>query len=250
MEEYGICLQTLIPIRNNPSESSEMVTQLLFGESYKVLQANDKWIEIEIQLDHYKGWLDAKLHESIDKDKRFQDPQIISSALNAITKNGKKQLLLAGSEIPKNDKTLILHNYTFEFPCINPLKRLPINLTSLAKEYINAPYLWGGKSILGIDCSGLIQVIFKVFGIDLPRDASQQVNIGNTVGFINEAQAGDLAFFDNVDGNITHVGLLLSNTEIIHASGCVRIDKIDHQGIFLSKNNSYSHKLRIIKRIL
>jgi len=116
--------------------------------------------------------------------------------------------------------------------------------------YLNAPYLWGGRSPFGIDCSGFTQVIYKLNGFKLPRDASQQATIGETLSFIEESESGDLAFFDNEEGNIIHVGIMLENNNIIHASGKVRIDKIDHQGIFNSETNTYSHRLRLIKKIL
>jgi cell wall-associated NlpC family hydrolase len=124
------------------------------------------------------------------------------------------------------------------------------NISKIAVNYINSPYLWGGRSPYGVDCSGLVQVVFKSIGYKLPRDASQQVKEGTTVDFVNLTQAGDLAFFDNEDGNITHVGIVLPNGEIIHSSGFVRIDKLDQQGIFCVKTQTYSHKLRIIKRVL
>ncbi|MNL48577.1 Gamma-D-glutamyl-L-lysine endopeptidase [compost metagenome] len=123
-------------------------------------------------------------------------------------------------------------------------------MESLFKMFLNAPYLWGGRSILGIDCSGFTQVCYKILGIKLKRDAYQQADQGELVSFINEGKLGDLAFFDNAEGRITHVGILINSHQIIHASGRVRIDSIDHQGIFNEETQQYSHKLRIIKRIL
>ena len=102
---------------------------------------------------------------------------------------------------------------------------------------------------MGMDCSGFSQVVHRIVGNDLPRDASQQVELGDTISFVEEAQAGDLAFFDNEEGNITHVGICLGGGDIIHASGSVRIDKLDHIGIFNADKGTYSHKLRVIKRI-
>jgi cell wall-associated NlpC family hydrolase len=124
------------------------------------------------------------------------------------------------------------------------------NLINLAESYVNSPYLWGGRSPYGIDCSGLTQVIFKMIGISLPRDASQQVGMGNTVDFINLTRVGDLAFFDDEEGNIIHVGIVLPDNKIIHSSGYVKIDLLDQQGIYNAKHKRYSHKLRVIKRIL
>ena len=122
------------------------------------------------------------------------------------------------------------------------------NILSLAKQYIDVPYIWGGKSKNGIDCSGFSQQVFKQFGIKLPRDAYQQAEVGEVVGFLLEAKTGDLAFFDNEEGKITHVGIMLGTDEIIHASGKVRIDKIDNQGIINAETGARTHKLRIVKR--
>jgi gamma-D-glutamyl-L-lysine dipeptidyl-peptidase len=122
------------------------------------------------------------------------------------------------------------------------------NIRQVALQYLDVPYLWGGKSFFGIDCSGFCQQVFRHFGINLPRDAYQQAEKGEVVGFLQEVVCGDLAFFDNEEGRITHVGLMLNTHEIIHASGKVRIDKIDHQGIINSETGVRTHQLRIIKR--
>jgi gamma-D-glutamyl-L-lysine dipeptidyl-peptidase len=122
------------------------------------------------------------------------------------------------------------------------------NINDVASQYLDVSYLWGGKSLSGIDCSGFCQQVFKQFGIKLPRDAYQQAELGEVVGFLQEVECGDLAFFDNEEGRITHVGMMLNIHEIIHSSGKVRIDKIDHQGIINSETGARTHKLRIIKR--
>ena len=123
-------------------------------------------------------------------------------------------------------------------------------MTSTAYLFLNAPYLWGGKTPLGIDCSGFTQLVYKINGVKLKRDASDQALQGQTLSFIEESEPGDLAFFDDSEGNITHVGLLLENHRIIHASGMVRIDKIDQSGIFNIETQSHSHKLRFIKKMI
>jgi len=128
--------------------------------------------------------------------------------------------------------------------------KLPQFVSEIASLYLNAPYLWGGRSPLGIDCSGFTQVVFKAAGVRLPRDAYQQAEVGQTLGFVEEASEGDLAFFDNAEGKIIHVGIVLKDRFIIHASGKVRIDKLDHQGIFNRETGKYSHTLRVIKRIV
>ena len=116
--------------------------------------------------------------------------------------------------------------------------------------YLNSPYLWGGRSPFGIDCSGFTQMVFKLNGIKLPRDAYEQAEIGKTLNFIEETQKGDLAFFDNEEGKIIHTGIIIDKNKIIHSSGKVRIDNLDHYGIFNAETGKYSHNLRLIKKVV
>ncbi len=231
---YGICTYTLIPMRSQPEESAEMLSQLLYGESYLILEKNAKWLHIRTTFDQYEAWIDAKLHTpatSEELQSRKANHHIASNTFTYL--NGMP--LVAGSELPGQGE---------------PIPQTSTQLLSFGQDFLNAPYLWGGRTILGIDCSGLTQLLFKLIGQAIPRDASQQVKIGETIEFLSAAQEGDLAFFDNPEGQITHVGLLLNNQTILHASGRVRTDKIDHQGIFNADTQTYSHQLRVIKRIL
>lgn len=163
--------------------------------------------------------------------------------------------IVAGSTLPFLTKnTIQVENYTYEFsgeyvlPDENKVTRAKIVSTGF--NYLNSPYLWGGRSFFGIDCSGFTQITFKLNGFKLPRDASQQANLGTPLSFVEEAQAGDLAFFDNEEGKIIHVGIILDDHKIIHASGKVRVDKLDHYGIFNVDTKKYSHHLRVIKKVL
>ena len=147
-------------------------------------------------------------------------------------------VLSFGSKIFENHNNTIMLKNIYD----------PKIMVECAIKLLNTPYRWGGKSIMGIDCSALVQLCAKVAGFKLPRDASQQVNHGNTINIISEAKAGDIAFFKNENNRITHVGILLSNEKIIHASGKVRIDSFDSKGIYNKDLKEYTHKLYIIKR--
>lgn len=255
---FGICMYTLIPVRRTASESSEMVTQLLFGEMYRMLEQEGKWQKIISCFDDYEGWIDVKLIQNIsENDKEI----LLSAKFNCLaeeflfmnTDNGSKQPIVAGSSLYgiNNDGFFVILGRSFNLGIpVNTYEAKRKNIAPLAKRFLNAPYLWGGRTILGIDCSGLTQVVYKIIGINLPRDASQQIERGKNVSFINEAEEGDLAFFDNEDGRIIHVGIMLDSHTIIHASGNVRIDAIDHQGIYNKELNKYTHRLRMIKRVL
>lgn len=259
--EFGIANISIIPVRFEPSEKSEMVTQVLFGEHFEIIRFDEKWAKIRIAYDGYEGWVDKKMIEPITKRQYHKIGEHNSFVVSEITRKiyaGKDILpmtILAGSTVP-------FYNGKFSFkissksckfkgrPVFNPHSDIRKELMGNAFSYINTPYLWGGKSPFGIDCSGFSQVVYKINRIMLPRDASQQVMLGVAVNFVNEAKPGDLAFFDNDEGIVIHVGILTGDGQIIHSSGKVRIDKIDHNGIFNIDTKRYSHKLRVVKDII
>lgn len=252
---YGIILLPLVPLRKTPAESSELVSQLIYGETINILEEQNNWLRISNIADNYEGWIDRKMlklltNEEFDSIATAKTYLVTTpSLLCTIEKNGQKILLPGGSIIRK--KLLLSGVDELNIPEFqtNESNSNAISIVDIARQYLNAPYLWGGKSIFGIDCSGLVQLVHSIAGVYLPRDASQQVEIGKTIDFLNEAMEGDLAFFENKEGKIIHVGILIDNTNIIHASGWVKIEKIDIHGIISSSTNEYSHKLRVIKRL-
>lgn len=255
--QKGIANQSLVALRREPSESSEMVSQLLFGEKFTIFENYKSWLRVICDFDSYEGWLDSKLVETIldEKQNEHIDTKVCNTLFSAKKTNSQYPIRICpGSSIYdlKNDIFSVGSNtYTsVSTPLTQTNDNINEEIIRLAKLYVNSPYLWGGRSPFGIDCSGLVQVVYKILGIDLPRDAGQQVKIGETVDFINLVQSGDLAFFDNDEEIITHVGILVDHGKVIHSSGFVKIDNIDHQGIFNAESQKYSHKLRVIKRVL
>jgi len=260
--KYGVCHLSVVPCRLEPFDSSEMVTQLLFGETVKIYEerkSND-WVKIKTAYDNYECWVDRKQYVEITKEeftKINSSPTFVCANVADIVKNNFDESfspIVLGSSLPNYSETnlhLADTNYTFEGDTFDTTVLLPkVNLAENSYLYMNTPYLWGGRSPFGIDCSGFTQVIYKLNGFKLPRDASQQAEIGETLSFVEESESGDLAFFDNEEGNIIHVGIILSENRIIHASGKIRIDKIDHQGIFNIDTGKYTHRLRLIKKII
>lgn len=259
---HGICLVSCIPGRATDSDKSEMVTQLLFGETYRVLDADSakNWIKIECDYDGYEAWIDRGLHTPLsDEDFERWNKQAVEVTQNLITevenhRTGIVFPILRGSSLPENPKksfSVAGDEFSCELKETTKRKKGTQQMMSdFATSYLNAPYLWGGRSPFGLDCSGFTQIIFKSAGIKIPRDAYQQAELGTLVPFVSEAREGDLAFFENADGRIVHVGMVIDEGLIIHASSKVKIGKLDHEGIFDLKENRYTHKLRIVKRII
>lgn len=249
----GIAKYPIIPARSEPSDKSEMVTQLLFGETYDVLDEQKNWVLIEIHTDRYNCWIDKKQHTETDpqylQNLDFKKLRRVGDPFGMIVdENNFRYHIPCGS---------ILHNYNAgvfnidvqKFQYKDRIARHDSeSILRRARRFIHAPYLWGGKTAMGIDCSGFSQVILACAGISIPRDAYQQAEHGESIDFIDLAEPGDLAFFDNEEGRIIHVGIVFEKGKIIHASGSVRIDKLDHQGIYNSETKSYTHNLRLIKR--
>jgi len=259
IEQRGICRLGLAPVRASGSDKAEMVTQLLFGDHYSVTEISDdgKWVHIVIEFDQYSGWIDKKQHTEISEDyfEHLNNVEFKISTDITSTILYKKRLLqiIIGSILPISSSELFEVNEQFAFngssKNIGDRKGIDF-IKQLSKAYMNAPYQWGGKSPFGIDCSGLTQQLFKLAGYKLKRDASQQFLQGVTVDTVEESKPGDLAFFKNEKCKITHVGIVLENENILHASGYVRIDKLDHNGIFVEEISNYTHNLEGIKRIL
>lgn len=259
MEVYHVCRLAVAPLRKEPADSSEIVSQLLFGDRVEVLEKTEKWWLVRNFSDQYEGWMDYKQLEKIT-ESQFSDQEAYNYVTpcqldnTLIAANGTAYYLSPGSTLPYY-KDGFCHLGTAQFevkstPIIPNKANFKLEVAKIAKFFENTPYLWGGRTLFGIDCSGFVQTVYKLVGIQINRDASQQAEQGELVDFLASAMPGDLAFFDNEAGKITHVGLMLSNDQIIHSAGKVRIDPIDDQGIYNAELGKYTHKLRIIKRFV
>ncbi|MEO6175102.1 MAG: C40 family peptidase [Flavobacterium circumlabens] len=252
---FGICNLAIVPVRSEPSDRSEIVTQLLFGEHIEIVERQNQWARIKIQFDDYEGWVDSKQYQVISEAnyKQLSNEAIILNADLIDYISAPENLLLPiplGASLSfLNNSEINTSNFEFEGTKTSGVKPKSA-LINTAFMYLNAPYLWGGKTPFGIDCSGFTQMVYKLNGYKIHRDASQQALDGESLSFIEESEAGDLAFFDNDEGNIIHVGIIMDNNYIIHASGKVRIDRLDHLGIYNPELNKHTHKLRVIKKII
>ncbi|MDP4226662.1 MAG: C40 family peptidase [Bacteroidota bacterium] len=262
--EYAIANVSVIPLRREPEHRSEMVSQILFGECFRILEQRKNWCHVVLEYDGYEGWLDIRMTQRIEADKILQTGQpglrYTSCIYNTVKlmETGSSFTVPIGSSLPfysEKERTFKLGDDLFllnegEVHPVVEEKNLRQSIVADAMKYLRSPYLWGGRGPMGIDCSGFTQVVYKLSGIVIPRDASVQAKLGEEVKVPEEALPGDLAFFANAGGKTVHVGLLLGNGRIIHASGRVRIDFIDHAGILNVETHEYSHHLQWIKKII
>lgn len=253
---YAIITVPVAPLRAEAAHRSEMLSQLLWGECVEITDtAAGGWVKVKNQYDDYEGWATASHLEEINEALYQAVPAYVTTDwANAVTMNGQPAMVPFGCLIKSNDPNAATWgNISVKFPGVQPAP-LPGStvdaeaLKTTAFRYLNTAYLWGGRAVFGIDCSGFTQGVYKMMGVPLLRDAWQQATQGTVVDFLQEARLGDLAFFDNAEGRITHVGILLNEEEIIHASGKVRVDRIDNQGIIHAETGVRTHTLRIIKR--
>jgi gamma-D-glutamyl-L-lysine dipeptidyl-peptidase len=255
---FGICKLSIVPVRNQPSDKAEIVTQLIFGDVYSISETfNDKWAKVKIQYDGYEGWIDLKQHFEISENY-FLDylnaiHPVVTDLVHFVSNDTQVFPIVFGSTLPffqygnvaiEGEKLQYNGNYLVSVKNNNP-----VLIEQTAIRYFKAPYLWGGKTIFGTDCSGFVQMVFKISGYKLPRDAYQQAEVGEKIAFEN-SKKGDLCFFSNDEGRVTHVGIMLENNSIIHASGEVRIDLLTEEGILNIHTKQISHKLSGIRRVL
>ncbi|ELR70101.1 hypothetical protein C900_04098 [Fulvivirga imtechensis AK7] len=257
--EKGISRLSVIPVRAEPGDKSEQVTQLLFGDHYTVIEISDdsKWIRVEIYFDRYQGWIDRKQHYTISEAYFNQinsaDYKICTDLTSSILYNKHHISIVVGSILPISTNELFKMEeqlaFNGESKSLSQKREFDF-MKQVALKYLNAPYQWGGRSPFGIDCSGFTQNVFRICGYALPRDASQQVRIGTAVESVDDCLPGDLAFFSGESGNITHVGIISENGEIIHASGKVKMDELDSRGIIEAHTRQLTHQLSSIRRII
>ncbi len=256
---YGIISMSVVPVRAEPSHRSEMVTELMFGDTFVILEKVLHWYRVKGWWDGYEGWLDEPYVTFIDEERyrRLENEpfHILRDRVLAVRTGSDQETLWLpeGARLPAWDErqhTCHTGGQVFtlpgtEVPPWKPLDRQAV--VRYARRFLGVPYLWGGTTSCGFDCSGFVQTVFRICGYRLPRDASQQASLGSDVAFPEEARPGDLAFFGDEENKITHVGIVLANGYILHESGDVHIDKLDQEGIFHLEKSIYTHKLRLIK---
>lgn len=254
--DQGICLLNCVALRREPFDQSEMISQLLFGELFLILGQKEDWFYIHLDYDHYEGWahknqlllLPAETYERIASDNRHFLEEMVTYVQD---QRGNLQLLSLGSSLPLfKANTFGFEDSIFELEGeVSSGSKEKSAIIHTAYKYLNSPFLWGGKTPFGLDCSGFTQMVYKINGHHLYRDAHQQASQGEVLSFIEESEPGDLAFFDNEDGEIVHAGILLADNHIIHCHGKVRIDRIDQSGIYNVDSHRHTHRLRVMKKV-
>jgi gamma-D-glutamyl-L-lysine dipeptidyl-peptidase len=255
----ALCNLSVVPLRAEPAHRSEMVSQMLFGEVMQIVEEQGDWLQIVCEFDGYTGWLHYKQcrpvsHAFIEKFKSFPSPSCYE--LLQIVQNESRHIVIPvvfGSTIPNLQNNVFYideDKYLFDGQSLVPNNVTRQFLCETALHYLNAPYMWGGRSPFGIDCSGLVQMVYKICGYRMPRDAAEQAKKGSIISFVSQAAPGDIAFFDNEEGLITHAGIVLHGQKVLHASGRVKVDNLDHEGIYDPELKKYTHKLRLIKSVI
>lgn len=249
--QFGICPLSIVSVRSNADDTSEMVSQILYGEHFKVLECRKFWSRIRIAFDGCEGWVDNHQIKLIEEEafgtlEKIKNPVYSSELVSFVETEASVLLPIVLGSSPQN-ASLLSHRFDGNHPREKSDKT---NLIQTALLFLNAPYLWGGKTPFGIDASGFTQMVYKINGYRLLRKATQQSEQGIPLSFIEESEPGDLVFFDNKEGEIHHVGLIMDNNYIIHVDGKVRIDRLDHTGIFNVDDGRYSYQLRVIKKII
>lgn len=258
----AVALHSVIPVRAEAREGAEQTTQMLFGEVCTILEQKPRWNRIKLESDGQEGWVDAKMISPMNAKEYASYCEACRSAalvafpmaLAVSENNGQTIPLTAGTQLSqyKNGRFEVLGvGFRIDPSMVidKPRKLTQGNLLQTVRFFLNVPYLWGGKNALGMDCSGFTQVIMSLFGRKLLRNASEQVTQGKIVASLEDAQAGDLVFFDHEDGKISHVGIIIDRERVIHCSGRVKVEKLDSNGIFSAEQNSYTHHLVAIRRI-
>lgn len=254
---HGVCNLSVVPLRAEKSDFSEMISQVLFGEHFEILEKEKRWSKIRLAFDNFEGFINNNQYQQIS-EKTFNaisnaEPKYASELVDFVSnKNSELTTITIGAHLPLlQNNTLVLENVIYRYDSATFSKKLPKEeIIKIAFTFLNCPYLWGGKTPFGIDCSGFTQMVYKLCGYQLLRNAKEQATQGEVLSFIEESEAGDLAFFDNEEGEITHVGIVLNNYNIIHVHGKVRIDTLDHSGIFNADVQKHTHKLRVIKKLV
>ncbi|MEG1585693.1 MAG: C40 family peptidase [Bacteroidales bacterium] len=258
--KYGIALTPVIPMRAQAAEESEMTNQLLFGDTFRILEEKPRWFLVENLFDGDTGWIDWKMATLLDEQELLDLQQkplhVVRLPVADIKRKGDKHpiRIAMGTVLPGYNPA----SHSFEINgthfSITPravMEVVPSHIKALlrtAELYMNTSYLWGGRSIFGADCSGFVQIVYRMHGIDLPRNARQQIMHGVPVASFEEAYPGDLAFFAKPDGRITHVGIVFTPDTIIHCSGDVHIDKLTAGGIWSDRLQCYTHSAPILRR--
>lgn len=253
---FLVCIVPVSSVRAEASHRSEQTSQLLFGEVCELLESAKDFLRIKVASDNYVGWCQAtQLVEIHEAESGTQATLLAADWVNNITVNNQLMQIPFGSSLAllQNGRaTFGKYDVSYSGNSIDTTNNSSpeVSIEKFALNFLNTPYLWGGRSVFGVDCSGFCQLVFKCVGIPLLRDAYQQATQGEAVGFLEEVRCGDLAFFDNEGGKITHVGILLDSSTVIHSSGKVRVDTIDNLGIINNDLGKRTHNLRVIKRAL
>jgi hypothetical protein len=255
---YGICTLGVIPVFRTPEITGNIINQLLFGETFEVIEQQGILAQVRSAHDQYEGWIDSRQSETIGVEEftylADHNHAVIQDLAAVVIRGGIEFPVVKGGTLPQDEHgrfSINADEYIFRGTSLQPPQG-PLessHLMTIARSYLNCPYFWGGRSPFGIDCSGFVQTVFKCLGIKLKRDACQQVHQGKEITHLSDAKTGDLAFFTSIAKGVPHVGIVWPQGQIIHAAARVRIDQLDATGIYSNAEEKYTHRFTWIRRM-
>ena len=256
---HAVCHLNVIPVRSKPSDEDLMISQMLFGETCIILEKKNKhWYKIQTSICNIMGWvrsIQVMLMEENMYEKYVENSSTALEICHPIFNDDISKSIVIGSSLPQYDGISCLmpdNKYVYNGQAASSLglEQFSELIVKIARRYLYSPELQGGRTPFGIDPGALIQNVFNFFNVSLPRFPHEQYLLGEIIDFVEMSCEGDLAFCMDEMGQIHHVGLIIGEKKVMHVHGCVRIDKLDHHGFFNVEMKKYTHKLRIIKRVI
>ena len=264
---YLCCLMTERPalgrlataaVRARPRLDAALTSQLLFGEPVLLLQNLGEYQRVRCPEDGFEGFVRTDQLLAVPEDvfvAQLSRPAFNLDLFSMLRGPQQGVPITFGARLADFDGLRLQHGgqyfeYSGQAALTDDITASADTLLRLAYKWLYVPGMHGGRTPMGVDPVAFVQLVYRILNLRLPRRADAMVERGELVDFVVQAQVGDVAFFDNAKRKIEHVGLLLPDSKILHVGDRVRVDALDHYGIFNYDLGRYTHRLRVVKRVL